>query len=65
MNKVWSECVYDFRGFEEEPKIVNEVATIAQELGLNNVEPDDVTKLFSHSQPLADKELEGFAAQLS
>jgi hypothetical protein len=28
-------------------------------------EPDDVTELFSHSQPLADKELEGFTAQLS
>lgn len=41
--------------FEEEPKIVNEVATIAQELGLN------MTELLSHSQPLTD-ELEGFTA---
>jgi hypothetical protein len=32
VNKVWLECVYDFRGFEEEPKIVNKVATIAQPL---------------------------------
>jgi hypothetical protein len=41
MNKMWPECVYDIRGFEEEPKIVNEVATIAQEL--------DDFELLSHS----------------
>jgi hypothetical protein len=62
---MWPECVYDFRGFEEEPKIVNKVVTIAQELGLDSVEPDDVTELLSQSQPLTNEVLEGLVAQLS
>jgi hypothetical protein len=66
MNKVWPQCLHDFRGFEGVPKIANEVAAIAQELGLDSTEPDDVTELLeSHSQLLTNEELEDWAANLT
>jgi hypothetical protein len=64
-NKMWPQCVHDFGGFEEVPKVANKVAAIAQELGLDNIGPDDVTELVeNHSQPFTNEELEDLAAQL-
>jgi hypothetical protein len=55
-------CVHGFRGFEDVPKIANEVAALAREPGLDSVEPDHVTELLeSHFQPLTNEELEVLA----
>jgi hypothetical protein len=51
---------------EEVPKIANAVRAIAQELGLDNIERDNVTELLeSHCQPLTNEALEELAAQLT
>jgi hypothetical protein len=37
MNKIWPECVNGFRVFEEVPKIENDVASIAYEVGFTTL----------------------------
>jgi hypothetical protein len=66
MNKVWLEYVHDFKENEEVPNIAIEATTIAQDLGVDSIEPDDVTRLLdSHSQPRINEELEDLSAQLT
>jgi hypothetical protein len=57
--KTWPGCVHVFRGLEEVPKIANEVATLAWELGLDSAELGHVTELLeSQIQSLTNEELE-------
>jgi hypothetical protein len=58
-NKLWLEACYDFRGFEENEVVVaNDIVELADQLGMDKVDIDNVQELLqSHQTGLTNEEL--------
>ncbi|KAG8239600.1 hypothetical protein J437_LFUL018312 [Ladona fulva] len=56
---LWPECVNDFRGFEEPvEQIAKDIVKMGKEMGLNELEDDDVQDLLaSHSEEISIQDL--------
>lgn len=63
--KLWPEAVTDFVGIEPVSDVAEDVSRMAKDVGIDNVDPDDVEQLLeSHGEPLSREELEELAVQL-
>jgi hypothetical protein len=58
-NKLWPETCHDFRGFEEnEAAVVSDIVELANQLGMDEVDIDNVQELLqSHQTSLTNEEL--------
>jgi hypothetical protein len=64
--KVLPQFMHDFTGFEPLENIVNDISSLAQEAGMDEVTAEDITQLLdSHGQQLSKEDLEHTVKELS